>query len=56
MVGKKVRRFEPLFVCYAFEAKFLPSKLHCHTHFNICACTLLQSKRVVNDVGVLQIN
>ena len=35
------KRFEPLFVCYAFEAKLLPSKLRCHTHFNICTCALL---------------
>ena len=48
----KVRRFEPSFVCCAFEATFLPSKLRCHAYFNVCACALLQSKRVVNNVGV----
>ena len=50
--GKKVRIFEPSFICYAFEAKFLPLKLHCHAHFNVCTCALLQSKRVANNVGV----
>ena len=53
--GKKVRIFEPSFVCYAFKAKFLPSKLRCHVHFNVCACALLQSKRVVNNVGVFEV-
>ena len=52
--GKKVRFFEPLFVSNAFEAKFLPSKLHCHAHFNVCRCALVKSKRVVNNVGVFQ--
>ena len=50
--GKKVRTFEPSFVCYAFEVKFLPSKLRCHAHFIVCTCALVQSKRVVNNVGV----
>ena len=50
--GKKVRIFEPSFVYCTFEAKFLPSKLHCHAHFNVCTCALLQSKRVVKIVGV----
>ena len=38
--GKKVRIFEPSFVYCAFEAKFLPSKLRCHAHFNVCTCAL----------------
>ena len=38
--GKKVQIFEPSFVYCAFEAKFLPSKLRCHAHFNVCTCTL----------------
>ena len=50
--GKKVRIFEPSFVYCAFEAKFLPSKLRSHAHFNVCTCALLQSKRVVKIVGV----
>ena len=33
---RKVRMFEPLFICCAFEAKLLPSKLCYHTHFNVC--------------------
>ena len=53
-LGRMFRIFEPSFVCYAFEAKFLPSKLRCHTHFNVCTCALVQSKRVVNNVGVFQ--
>ena len=36
--GKKVWIFEPLFVCYPFWVKFLPSSLHCHAHFNVCKC------------------
>ena len=48
------KRLEPLFVCYTFEAKFLCSKLRCHAHFNVCVCALLQSKHVVNNVGVFQ--
>ena len=52
------KRFEPLlkplFVCYTFEAKFHPSKLCCHIHFNVCTCTLVQSKCVVNNVGMFQ--
>ena len=31
----------------------LPSKLCCHAHFNVCICALLQSKFVVNNVGML---
>ena len=50
--GKNVRRFEPLFIFYTFETKFLPSKVRCHTHFNVCACALVQSKRVVNNVSM----
>ena len=50
--GKKVRIFEPSFICYAFEVKLLPSKLRCHAHFNVCTCSLVQSKCVVNNVGV----
>ena len=51
--------FQSLFVCCAFEAKFLPLKLHCHVHINVCTynvctctCALVQSIRVcvVNDV------
>ena len=38
--GKKVRIFEPSFVCYTLEAKFLPSKLCCHAHFNVCTCAI----------------
>ena len=49
--GKKVRIFEPSFVCYAFEDKFLP---RCHAHFIMFA--LVQSKRVVNKVGVFHKN
>ena len=49
---KKVRMFEPSFICCAFEAKFLPSKLRCQAHFNVCTCALVQSKHVVNNVGV----
>ena len=52
--GKKVRIFEPSFVCYAFEVNFLSSKLRCNAHFNVCTCTLVQSKHVVNNVGVFQ--
>ena len=51
-LGTKVQRFEPSFVCCAFEATFLPSKLRCHTYCNVCACALLQFKRVVNNVGM----
>ena len=54
--GTKVGMFEPSFVCCAFEAKFLPLKLRCYAHFNVCTCALLQSKHVVNNVGVLQEN
>ena len=28
--------FQSLFVCCAFEATFLPLKLHCHVHINVC--------------------
>ena len=51
---EKVRRFEPSFVRCTFKTKFLPSKLRCHAHFNVCTCALLQSKRMVNNVGVFQ--
>ena len=46
------KRFKPSFVCCTFEAKFLPWKLRCHTHFSVCTCALLQSKRVVKNLGV----
>ena len=52
--GEKIQMFEPSFVCYAFKTKFLPSKLNCHTHFNVCTCALVQSKRVVNNFGMFQ--
>ena len=52
--GKKVRIFEPSFVYCIFKAKFFPSKLRCHAHFNVCTCALLQSKRVVKNVGVFK--
>ena len=57
MAGKKVQMFELSFVCCTFEVKFPPSKLRCHTHFNVCMyCTsaLVQSKCVVNNVGMFQ--
>ena len=52
--GKKVQMFESSFVCCTFEAKFLLLKLCCHTHFNVYTSTLVQSKHVVNNVGVFQ--
>ena len=36
--------FEPSFICWAFEAKFLPSKLGCHIHFDFALV------HVVNNV------
>ena len=45
--GKKVQRFKSLFICCTFEVKFLPLKLCRHTHFNVCACVVLQSKIVL---------
>ena len=38
--------FEPSFVCCAFEAKFLPSKLHCHAHINMFAHVHLRNLNV----------
>ena len=38
--GKKVRMFEPSFVCCAFESKF---SLRSPAHFNVCACALVHS-------------
>ena len=29
----------------------LPLKVHCHAHCNVCACTLVLSKQVVNNSG-----
>ena len=52
--GKKVQKFESSFVCCAFEATFLLLQLSCHTHFNVCTCTLVQSKHVFNNVGEFQ--
>ena len=34
-------------ICYAFDVPF-----HCHAHFNDSTCELVQSKCVVNIVGV----
>ena len=36
------------------KAKFLPSKLRCHSYFNVCTCALVQSKRL-NVWHVLEI-
>ena len=44
LAEKEVWRFELSFICCTFKAKFLPLKLWCHTHFNFCACIL------VNDI------
>ena len=55
--GKKVPIFKPLSVCYALKAKFLPSKLRCNAHFNnVCTCTLVQYKCVINNVAVFNID
>ena len=40
--GEKVWIFELLLICCAFKAKFLPLKLRCHSHLNVCS-TLLYS-------------
>ena len=45
--GKKVQMFEPLL-------QISPFKLRCHVYFNVCTCTLVQSKCVVNNVGEFQ--
>ena len=52
----EIGMLKPSFICYTSEAKFLPLKLHCHAHFNVCVCAYLQSQRVVNNVGVFQDN
>ena len=46
--------FEPSFVRCAFKPKFLLSKLRCHVQFNICTCALIQSKHVINNVGMFK--
>ena len=52
--GKKVRRFEPSFVCCALEGKFLSSKLYCHARFTVCTCTLLESYHMINNMEMFQ--
>ena len=51
---KRVPFFKHSFVWCRLEAKFLPSKLCCYTLFNVRTFALLQSKCMVNNVGVFQ--
>ena len=48
------KRFKGSNLCLFAAPLKLPSKLHCRAHFNVRAHTLLQFKREVNNVGVLQ--
>ena len=49
---KKFQMFEPLFVCCEFEAKFSLRTFAAMP--TVCACALVHSKRVVNNMGVFQ--
>ena len=40
---------------FATYSKFLPSKLCCHTYFNVYACAILQSKHVVNNMDIFEV-